>query len=184
MIDIAKLYLEYAQDIDAVSRWSSEIYDNNFKEYFEIPHNLYKRLSCKTRPITDEELSQILIDCPLQLFTAAESLSQFKISQQVIKLKISEKRANHIKSSDETTVTKKQESADMAVLEDKLLNTVYSAIIDRVEREISYSRELIMGAKKIWDSRRRTEESNPVDEVSQLPEYDINASRKGKQYIR
>ena len=36
--------------------------------------------------------------------------------------------------------------------EDKLLVTVYDSIIDRVARQMSFSKELIMSAKKIWTS--------------------------------
>lgn len=185
MLDISNLYSEYSDDIASVSTWSTEVYDNNFKSFFELPHNLCSRLNSKIQPITDDELSQILIDCPLQLFSASEALSQFKISQQVIKLRTAQKRAELIKSSSEATNAKKQEVAELGILEDKLLQTVYGAIVDRVEREISFCRELIMGAKKIWDSRRRTEESNPVSEVAELPDYNRTSNAvQNKHYIR
>ena len=69
--------------------------------------------------------------------------------------------------------------------EDKILILAYDNLITRVEKEMSYSRELIMSAKKIYDVRRNTEQSNPVSEVSSkqndLPDY--YSSTSGKQYI-
>ena len=49
-----------------------------------------------------------------------------------------------------------------------------------------------MGAKKVWDSRRSSENSNPVSEIADLPKYvpsrlsDTNVSpksAKSQQYI-
>ena len=69
--------------------------------------------------------------------------------------------------------------------EDKILILAYDNLITRVEKEMSYSRELIMSAKKIYDARRNTEQSNPVSEVNSkqndLPDY--YSSTSGKQYI-
>lgn len=184
LTDIKTLNDQYSDDIDAVICWCNGIYESKFASYFKTQRELYRRLNSKKNPITDSELEQILTEMPLDLFSVSEILSQLKISQEVVKLKTTQKRADIVKSSIESTVTKREEEASLSILEDKLLKTAYSSVIERVEREVSFSRELIMGAKKIWDSRRQTEGSNPVGEVtpgSDLPDY--NNSIANKTYI-
>ena len=185
MITLKELYSQYSEDIDAVISWCDEIYQAKFASYFSKQRDLYHRLHSKQHPITDSELEQILTEIPLDLFSVSEVLSQFRISQEVVKLRTTQKKADIVNSSIESTLTKRQEVASLSILEDKLLQTAYSTVIERVEHEMTFSRELIMGAKKIWDSRRQAEESNPVGEVvpgSDLPEYNRNTA--GKTYIR
>ena len=46
-------------------------------------------------------------------------------------------------------------------------------VVLRVEGEISFCRELIMAAKKIWDGRRDAEGANPIHtDVSPEDTYD------------
>lgn len=185
MIDLKELNSQYSEDIDAVTAWCNEIYEAKFASYFNTQRELYNRLNSKQHPITDSELEQILTEMPLDLFSVSEILSQFRVSQEVVKIKTTQKKADIVDNCSEPTITKRQEVASLAILEDKLLQTAYSTVIERVEREMSFSRELIMGAKKIWDSRRQTEEANPVGEVvpgSNLPEYNVTRSNQ-KSYI-
>lgn len=165
-IDLDKVQSNIQGDMDAVVAWCNEIYDTQFSSYFEEERELYGRLKCKDRPITDEELSQILTIAPLNLFSVAEHLNKLRLRQEVIKLKNKQKKADIIKMSLEKTDTKKSAEANLLTLEDELLSTAYSSIITRVENEISFTRELIMSAKKLWDARRRTESVNPVSEVN------------------
>lgn len=175
-IDLYQINSCDADDIEAVIEWCDEIYDDRFSKFFQRERELFQRLQSKSRPITDEELEWILTMLPLELFSVAEVLNKFKISQEVVKLKTKQKKAHIIETSAERTATRRQEVAALAILEDELLHTAYSTVIDRVEREISFSRELIMSAKKIWDSRHR-ENINPISEVSvpdpvhDLPDY-------------
>jgi len=189
MIDLKKLRDEYTEDITSVVDWCNEIYKDSFAQYFTEGRELFKRLQSKTHPITDEELTWILMDLPMNLFSVSEMLSNFKISQEVIKMRNRQREKSLIDASLETTMTKKQSEATDKSLEDKLLAIAYSTIIDRVSSEISFARELIMGAKKLWDSRRYTEKVHPVDEIDpltppQLPEYKpsyINNNTKGEK---
>lgn len=183
MLNLNNVQAEYSDDIDAVAAWCDEIYQQNFAQHFGESRNLFTRLKSKTQPITDEELSWILINLPLNLFDVSEILNKFRVSQEVIKLKNKQKESDLIKASTETSATKRQEDATIKMIEHKLLVTAYSAVMTRVESEISFCRELIMGAKKIWDSRRRAESVNPVSPVDDshmnLPDYQYNAYIKG-----
>ena len=60
---------------------------------------------------------------------------------------------------------------DDEMRDDEIAVMVYSSLIDRIEGELSFSRELIMGSKKLWDARR-SNATNPVAPVvPELPEY-------------
>ena len=146
--------------------WSEEIYQSTFSKYFRNQRELYDRFQCTNSPITDSELEMILTTIPLDLFTVAEKLSEFKVSQEVTKLRVKQIEKDEELFSDKSSETKRKEEASFNTLEHKLIITVQNAIVDRVEREMSFSRELIMGAKKIWDSRRTAEDSLPIRAVS------------------
>ena len=115
-------------------------------------------------PINHTELEWILIELPMELFTLAESLNQLRLEYDIFKLE----------EKDLTKKSKKDSELGSTELELNRLRamiSVYSAVITRVENEISYSKELIMGAKKIWDRYRAAEASNPVGEV--VPEGNV-----------
>lgn len=187
MVKISELHTAMQDDIEAVQSWANDMYTTYFKEYFQGERDLYERLTSKTRPITNEELEWILTTLPLELFSVAEYLSQFKLNNEVAKLKAKQKESELAKSLPYDGATKRKEEASIAVLEDKLLITAYSTVITRVESEMTFSREVIMSAKKIWDSRRAANDANPVGNVvpesEQLPEYDSNIANN-KAYIR
>lgn len=177
MIDLDSILSQNRDDIDAVTDWCNDLYTTNFGQYFTESRELFKRLqSNKNHPITDEELSYILINIPLTLFDVSEQLNKLKTTQEVIKLKNKQKESDLVKSSTENSNTKRQEEASLKMVSDKILVTAFATVTSRVENEISFCRELIMGAKKIWDARRRTEQSNPVSEIEEptatnLPVY-------------
>lgn len=184
MLNLQNVQDEFSDDIEAVSDWCEEIYQNNFASHFSESRELFLRLKSKTQPITDEELSWILINLPLNLFDVSEVLNKFKVNQEVVKLRNKQKESDLVKASIETTATKRQEEASIKMLENKLLVTAYSSVMSRVESEISFCRELIMGAKKIWDARRRSESANPVglvtdDSHTDLPDYQQDVYIKG-----
>lgn len=180
MINLNQVQSQYQEDLDSVVNWCKEAYSQNFESYFVHERELFDRMKSRSHPITDEELEYILTELPLQLFSVAEQLNQFILNQQVIKLSMKIKKDKLIKESDAKTLSDKKESADVALIGDTLLVSAFDSVVNRVEKEISYSRELIMGAKKIWDSRRSSEVSNPVGEVTlpdtvdDLPEYTPN----------
>lgn len=179
MIDLKK-ELENAvnvahEDIESVNEFYISLYESYFSSYFSESHILFERLSSKEHPITDEELSWILISLPIRLFEVSEELNKQKLAHEVLKMKYKEKESEYIKLSTAKTVTQKKDEAALQMIGDSLVLYVYVFLISRVESEISFSRELIMGAKKIWDARRKTDSVMPVGEVetsnSSLPNY-------------
>jgi hypothetical protein len=179
MIDLNSVMSENTKDIESVVSWCSEIYDEKFAEYFLNARVLFERVQSKTHPITDDELSQILIDLPMKLFDVSEILNQFRLSYEVVKLRNKQKESDLMKSSSETTAPKRKSDAELQMIPDKLLVTAFDSVITRVENEISFCRELIMSSKKIWDARRKTEQVNPISEVSDLPDYNVKSYIKG-----
>lgn len=185
MIDFNVRSKELSEDVDSVIQWCEDVYMNTFSQYFEDVTSLFKRMQSSKHPITDEELENILTNVTLKMFAVSEALSKLKISQEVIKMKTRQKEVEFAtKTSKATTVSMRQAEAADAVAEDKLLISAYSKIIGRVEEEITFSRELIMSAKKIWDRRRSSETANPIGTgiTGQLPDYTPAASKQS--YIR
>lgn len=177
---------EYGEDIKAVDDWCEEIYTAKFSSCFAEVRNLYKKLSSKTHPITDDELEWVLTAFPLELFTISEELQKLKLKQEVVKLKNKEKRTEILKTFEDSklTATAKKDQADLQMVEYDILLTALNSVISRVENELTFSREFIMGSKKIWDARKRTETVNPIQEMNpsipDLPNYTMS----DKTYIR
>lgn len=165
MESIHNIALSYETNSEDVISWCNTLYDEKFSGYFAKQRILYERLRSKDAPITDKELEEILTTIPLELFQASEAVSQLRIRHEVVKIGIKEKMRLVEAASTAPTATGKKEEAVDSVLGDQLLLLAYSTILDRVEKETSFSRELIMSAKKIWDARRRTEDSVPAKGV-------------------
>ena len=181
-LNLKAIEQRYADDLKSVSDWCDETYAESFQPYFKDQRALFSRLKSKSRTITDAELEWILTEVPVNLFEVAESISALQTSQEVLKLSIKRREADIAKVSTESSESKRKEYAALETIDDKILLLAYGNLLTRVEKEMSYSRELIMSAKKIWDARKRTEESNPVSEISptELPEYN---QTKCKSYI-
>lgn len=162
-----------SNDINEVNEWAEEEYNKYFSEYFKGEVDLYNKMKTVKSQITDDELEWVLTDLPLELFSVTEQLSKLKTAQEVIKLSIKKKEREYIKSSNESSETKRKEEASFLTSEDRLLVNVYDSLIDRVSRQMTFSKELIMSAKKIWDARRA--DGIPLPEMnidpSRLPEY-------------
>ena len=169
MIDMNAIAGTMAEDIKSVQDWCEEIYTATFAPYFVRQRDLYKRLESKTRPITDDELEDIITSIPLDLFTISEKLDSFKTSYEVIKLRNKQKINALKKQSTATSLTQQTEDAEVQMIGDLLLAMAYESVISRVDHEISFSRELIMGAKKVWDRRRQTDSVNPIGPVAPSP---------------
>ena len=172
-MNIDNILTRYNEDIDSMLSWCDKTYESIFDPHFQRYTDLANRLNDAARPLSDSELEWILTDLPMDLFDVSEKISQLHASQQVVKL-----RAKY----DST-----QSSDAREELEGKIVIAAYDYLLLRVEKQVSYLRELIMGAKKVWDSRRRTESANPVTETPKeeqldgLPDY---VPKEKKAYIR
>lgn len=172
-MDLQKVLNDVASDIDEVNEWAEEEYNKYFSEYFKGEVELYNKMRTVKSQITDAELEWVLTDLPLELFSVTEQLSKLKTAQEVIKLSIKQREREYMKTHTEGSETKRREEATASTAEDRLLVSVYDSIIDRVSRQMTFSKELIMSAKKIWDARRS--DGIPLPEMnidpSRLPEY-------------
>lgn len=174
-------YEDVLKEIDSVIQ---SLYAETFGELFEKVSNLYTRFKSHTQPISDEELEQILTELPLNLFTVAEKLSSMKLRLAVTKLENKRTRRDLLRQYNQSeqwadlSAGARRDAISAQVEDDTFDNDivvmVYDAVIDRVESEISFTRELIMGAKKLWDARKAS--TLPIGEVEgkevpPLPEY-------------
>lgn len=164
MIDLQSIDNTMSDDIQSVNNWVDKIYQENFGDQFKGVRELFSRLQSDSHPITDDEINWVLTSLPLQLFTVSEALSKLKTKSDVIKMVNKQKKIQLVSESEEPTITKRNEYADEQLLGNKLLANVYDNVVARVESEISFSRELIMSCKKLFDARRNTENVNPVSE--------------------
>lgn len=170
-------FQDVENDIKEVEDWAENEYQSYFAAHFVKEKEMYSKLKSASCPITDEELEWIITSLPLELFSAADRLTKLKLRQEVIKLHIKELATN--RDLDET---EKKNASN----EDRFLINAYGTIIERVEREMSFSRELIMGAKKVWDARRA---NDPHPSIAtgpdyNLPEYQLTYIKGGTNVLR
>lgn len=183
MIDLNKILKEHESDINEVSAWAEEQYQNQFATHFKKVNELHDKLKSKDNPLTDEELEWILTSLPLELIDVSEKLSNVKTSQEVIKVSIKTKEtelADSFMDDEGMSASKAKELAANETIEDKLLLSMYDIIYERVSRQVTFAKELIMSCKKIWDARRNSEQSMPSIHDSDLPEY----SEPTKTYVK
>lgn len=170
----------YEDDTNAVHEWCEEIYQNKFATFFNKVRDLYRKFQDRDKPITDKELEEIMTNLPLELFSVSENLNNLRASCEVVKLKRKEKRLKAFRESGAKNDSGRNAEADEAVLEDDILLLGFSTIIQRVENEISFCRELIMGAKKVYDRRKSTEYAAPINP----PEIGHQSNYSDKVYIK
>ena len=175
MADIDSALAAIAEDSKALEEVCDKIYDANFAPYFKEMRELYSKYKETQNEdalfkISDGELEEVLSSLPLQLYSVSESFSKFKLSSEIVKLRIKDLEAE--------SRLKKEYIPELT--DNKVLQSVYSIIVARVEKEISFTREFIMVAKKIWDARRATEQVSPIAAKNyELPEYgDISTDEK------
>ena len=176
----------YQEDIDAVIKYQNEVYDKMFsKEFSEVKSLSDMIKKCGYKSPSDEVLETILIDVPLKLFDVAEKLNQLELTLQVLKLKLKEKKIElkHDENVRNMNSTMLSEFVSENTIEDELMISIYSKLIERVNSQISYSKELIMSAKKLWDRRKEAESAMPVAPVdpAAVP-YNPNESKKRPIY--
>ena len=162
MAGVTKAAEALKEDFEAADNLVDEIYNKYFSPYFKKEQELYQRFRDTDKPITDKELEWIITSLPLDLYAASDALAQFKAHNEIIKLTI--------KNRKKTNKDKPEEIDD----EYQIMNVVYSAVINKIESKLTFSKELIMGAKKVWDARRRTEQpAIPETNIPDLPDYPI-----------
>lgn len=173
-----RIFKEHQPYMDEFNNWGEEQYDQYFSQYFKLQRSLKDKINKGGKDLSDADLKSVLTELPIDMIEAASALSEFKTNQEVIKIRVKDAKTQRTKELSTSSYTKAEikDMVDSEVSGEMLLITVYSNIIERVEREMSYSRELIMGCKKIWDARRRSEEPllGAVDS-SQLPEYQFDS---------
>lgn len=164
MSDISRALASLQEDFKSADKLVDDIYNRYFSRFFKREVELYDKFQEADTPITDKELEWILLYLPLDLKMASNSLAQFKQHNEIVKLKVKQR-----KSSGEDDASLDEEF--------KLMTIIYSSVITRVELDISFSKELIMGAKKVWDARRSTDASAPISESVvkkiDLPDYKL-----------
>ena len=166
MSDLARALEILKEDFNAADNLVDEIYNKYFDVYFKKECELYNKFRSEDNAISNKDLEWILISLPLDIKMASSALAQFKQHNEIVKLKIKQRKGKN-----------KDDSVEVDGLDEefKLMSIIYTSVITRVELDIAFSKELIMGAKKIWDARRNSEGA-PIGEVvqdteSELPEY-------------
>ena len=168
MSDISKAIESLKEDFESADALVDQIYNRYFMSYFKELNEAFLRFRDADTPINDKELEWILTSLPLKLFSVSNALAQFKQHNEIVKLKIKQRSKN--------------KDADPSGLDEeyKLMSIIYASVITRVEQEISFAKELIMGSKKVWDARRSGEQS-PIGSVTveqDLPDYKIGDNPK------
>lgn len=165
-MDISNAIESLRNDFSSVDSFVNELYDKYFQTYFAEEERLYARFKSASTPVTDDELEWIITSLPLDLYGASNALAQFKSHYEIVKLNLKQSKQSRAEAPSDAT----------DVQEYQVMSIVYEAVINRVERQIAFSKELIMGAKKVWDARRKTEQT-PIKEVTPtLPDYNGVAS--------
>lgn len=140
-----------------------ELYGTYFAEYFEEARGLFERLCSTSRPITDEELSWILMTLPIRMFEVSEGISRINTISAVQNLSNKAMMHELTRESAEKTETKRKADAEHKMIERLVEYQVYKGVSERVASEVAMCKELIMGAKKVWDGRRKGETSAIVE---------------------
>ena len=161
----SKVEQAYSEDISAIQDWVQEMFSSIFGESFNEIQSLYAQLKNADHPIGDAELERLLTILPLDLVEASEKLNGLRLTFETVKLKNkdTERDLNHKYSNDKNIpATVRKDIVDSAMSEYKLYAIAYSALISRAEGHISFCKEMIMAAKKIFDSRRAAEAAIPI----------------------
>ena len=182
----------YQEDLMGMQEWVDQMYTQSCGKCFDGVRKTFTRMEKTSTPITDSELEWVLTSLPMELFSISEKLNQLRLQSEFVKLKNrrDKRQADEISRAIQKheDVSSRIQNPEYDEIGASLVSEALSSVIRRIENEISFSKELIMGAKKIWDSRRRAEGSNPVGEVvpgEDLPDYQPPAGRRqGKEYIR
>ena len=173
-----KFKAKYQTEIDEVIAWSDDIVSQCMGTTLTDIFKMHERMQ-STHEITTNELEWILSDLPIQLIYISERLSKLQLSLEAIKLTKSHNEmlcAKRLKSQKDIkrTATEIKQLVAEEFEDDNIGISVYETSICQIEKYISLSKELIMGAKKIWQKRINVEEANPIEPPKDLPEYTSN----------
>ena len=167
MGDISRALAALKEDFESANNLVDEIYNKYFAKYFAKETELYDKFRAEDIAISDKDLEWILISLPLDIKMASSALAQFKQYNEIVKLKIKSRKTEPVPEDDGLDE------------EFKLMSIIYTSVITRVEHDITFSKELIMGAKKVWDARRSSE-THPIGEMlprePELPDYQFNVT--------
>lgn len=180
-----KIQHEIDNQCAPAEQFCDNLYESIFAPTFTEVQNLHARMKSERVPITDDELTYILTELPLDLFSVSESLNKLRLKLEVTKLENNKREVEYKRTLNKELLNSGEKSSILSqIVKDELVTSMteyrvmemcYSSIISRVENQLTYSRELIMGAKKIWDSRRAAESSNPINPMgtNDLPPYQM-----------
>ena len=156
----------YASDFYEINKWCDAMYEATGADaIFSHVNQIYSSISEDPDKISEIDLAWILLVLPMEIISVSESLNKLRAEHSVVKLRQKEIRIVIQNKYEDNPSMKERELADHKVVE-----IAYDSVIKKLENQISFSRELIMSAKKIWDSRRSSENVMPVSE-NDLPEY-------------
>lgn len=183
--------VKYKKDIDGVVSYANELFKSKFGNVFDVIERLRSELK-EHKQISDSDLQYILVDFPIELIHVSEELNNFRLSVEVAKMKhkdivnqVTSKYINWYGENPRSAPCSAKDfiNNDSSVIESLIYQTILNNMITRIENCMSYSRELIMGAKKIWDSRRASENVMPIGEMNldNIPEY---PTPNKQQYIK
>ena len=173
---VMDLEKSFNEEIGGISDWVESQYNQYFAKDFEIVRNLQAAFNSETKQISDTDLERIMTELPIRMAEASEHLNSYKLKANALKLKTSVTRNELMDTAEGGTKAEKTEAVNAALLNYDLLACAYDGIISRVDRELVYAKELIMGAKKVWTARTRATEDTaqsepPLDSEGNLPEY-------------
>lgn len=163
-LDISNATASLLEDFEAADHLTDEIYNKYFAKYFKLTSDLESKFNDTDVPIADSQIERILVEVPLNLYLVSANLAQFKQHNEIVKLTNKQRKK-----------AKLEEDIDF---EYQLMSIIYNSVIDRVESQITFTKELIMGAKKVWDARKRTEVAVPIKERDasvDLPPYPFHS---------
>ena len=173
-------------------KYYQSVYDTDIAPYFNKLQEIQAQLS--NNKITDEQLEYVLSSLPLDLIDISEYLSRYQIELESLKLAIKSAEVdlrNRLVSDSDVKYkeTEIKEIVKASFLVNRQIVVCYETLIERINRQLSYCREFIMGCKKIWDRRRQSESTVPIKEqdynmVENLPMWDEDNIQKPKQYVK
>ncbi len=167
MAEIKELLENIYSEAEDIDTFIDEIYQKNFKVQFQKIYELIDKFRNDSKKVSTEELEYLLMELPLDMFDVSSKIEMVQ--------GLSEVAAYQAKTA------KAQNNDDKYKLD--VIAKRLDALVERIQRESSAARELVMSAKKLWDSRQAETKSNPIKEISNLPDY-TGESLSGKVYIK
>lgn len=179
--DISTLDREFESEVGDLTAWVNSQYDEHFADLFSVVNDLKVRFESDTNPISDEELERILSELPLSMIEISEQVNAYKLKAEANKLKVDSYRTILMESAEGGTKQERSDKIEVELFNMKLLQCAYTSLISRVDRELVYAKELIMGAKKIWTARRQMD---PALMAAEAAEASLDDLPERRAYIK